>query len=306
LQSSDLSAADWLIDSGTKTANFATSPDGTSNAGRYVTAAVANLRQVITVTASTQYTFSFYAKANGGTQASYRVFNISGAADIVATTSYFSSINSSTWTRITVNFTTPVGCTSIGVYMNSNASADTLLWGAQLEAGSFASSYIPTTTVAVPRNSDVLTYPVSGNISGTTGSVYLETAKAATSAAMSGNTPILGFGDVGVNGNILLKQGGTSALLSHDVTGFITLGVSIADTTNSQKMAAAYAPSVVTGAVSGTVGSPVATDGNFNAGASFYVGCIPTPSGNSYFGTIRNVRIYQTQLSSAQLQAVTA
>lgn len=43
----------------------------------------------------------------------------------------------------------------------------------QLELGSFATSYIPTTSTAVTRNADVLTYPTAGNI-GTTGTVYLE------------------------------------------------------------------------------------------------------------------------------------
>jgi hypothetical protein len=49
-------------------------------------------------------------------------------------------------------------------------------WGAQLETGSVATSYIPTTTAAVTRNADVVlvTGAVSGSIGQTQGTIYAE------------------------------------------------------------------------------------------------------------------------------------
>jgi hypothetical protein len=49
-------------------------------------------------------------------------------------------------------------------------------WGAQIEAGSFATSYIPTTTAAITRNADVVTLSgaVSGCIGQTEGTIYFE------------------------------------------------------------------------------------------------------------------------------------
>jgi hypothetical protein len=51
-------------------------------------------------------------------------------------------------------------------------------WGAQLETGSVATSYIPTTTAAVTRNADVVTLSgaVSGCIGQTEGTIYWEGA----------------------------------------------------------------------------------------------------------------------------------
>jgi hypothetical protein len=49
------------------------------------------------------------------------------------------------------------------------------IWGAQLETGSFASTYIPTTTTALTRNADVLTVTgASGVIGQESGWIYAE------------------------------------------------------------------------------------------------------------------------------------
>jgi len=50
------------------------------------------------------------------------------------------------------------------------------VWGAQLETGSVATSYIPTTTAAITRNADTITVSgaVSGSIGQTSGTVYVE------------------------------------------------------------------------------------------------------------------------------------
>jgi hypothetical protein len=118
------------------TDNFATAPNGTQTAAKInnTTGSENNVAQTVSVTPGTAYTFSFYAKNNGGTTSKYRVFNLTGGADIVAVTSYFPQINGTTWSVINVPFTAPAGCTQAIVYVSAanGATENVLVWGADL------------------------------------------------------------------------------------------------------------------------------------------------------------------------------
>ena len=157
----------WIVSGYTRGDVSTTLPDGTTgNACRISGTGSASFRTPsIAVNASTAYTFSFWARNNGGSQARYRVWNATASSSIVDYTlsgsNYVSQIGganntSTTWVRVSVTFTTPVGCTSIFVYPTSSdtGTVDVLLWGAQVEEGSGASSYIPTTASSATRNAD--------------------------------------------------------------------------------------------------------------------------------------------------------
>jgi len=145
-----------------------TLPDGTTGNARRLTmpSGSGSFRSAsITVTESKAYTFSFWARNNGGSQARFRVWNVTAGSSIVDYTqsvnNYVSQIGganntSSTWVRVSVPFTTPAGCTAIYVYPCSSDSGtvDLLIWGAQVELGSGASSYIPTGASTVSRAAD--------------------------------------------------------------------------------------------------------------------------------------------------------
>ena len=146
--SEDFSNEAWVKTGLTVDTNQILSPYGSLDADEVnITTANAHyLFDTISVSASTNYTFTFYVKKGTATDVSYSILNAINFTNIVNTTSYFNEISDTEWTRISVEFTTPSGCTSIRTYpLRDGLSIGTVyIWGAMLEQSSQSSSYIPT------------------------------------------------------------------------------------------------------------------------------------------------------------------
>ena len=155
----------------TGTTALFTAPDGTTNADKII-ATSGNVAHNINRSgiASAAYTFSVFAKAGEESVislwlrgASVRAeFNlVSGTVSNITTTSARIENYGNGWYRCTV-YDSTAGTTAHvygrgGAAYAGNGSDGFYLWGAQLETGSVATSYIPTTTGTVTRNSDVIT-----------------------------------------------------------------------------------------------------------------------------------------------------
>ncbi len=107
-----IGAAPWQVNNDlTVTLEAAAAPDGSSHASRAVSGGGNHtLLQQARVTAGTTYTFSFFARNNGGSGASYSVYDNSAYAEIVPPTSHLAQLNGSTFVRVRVTFTAPAGC----------------------------------------------------------------------------------------------------------------------------------------------------------------------------------------------------
>jgi hypothetical protein len=180
----------WTKLNTSTTADQTTSPDGTSNADLLSETAVNGQHYInpasASVTSGTTYSYSIFVKKGTGATAPDWVsfvmftggFGTRNVAFNVSTGSFGAVTGSFTysaqqfkdgWWRVVISAAAIASVTAGGVYLcftnNTNTASapsytgqttsDVFVWGAQFEAGAFATSYIPTTTTSLLRSADV-------------------------------------------------------------------------------------------------------------------------------------------------------
>ena len=337
VRSEEFDNAAWSKLNTTASANTIIAPDGTLTGDKLVAnsgSSIKYLERSLTIAASTTHTFSVYMKAGEYNTATIYAIAPSSPfenfyAEVNLTTGAVSNINSGGGGTVVTATATSVGngwwrvaltggvgtktTLNARIYPNTSASftgndfSGIYIWGAQLEAGAFATSYIPTVASQVTRSAD------SASMTGTNfsswyradeGTLYAEGVSAV--GLGSANQMIASIGDGAANQNQVTINRSTAAALAATVSsaGAVqsNLGAGVTAVSNTNyKFATVYKVNDFAFSVNGntiqtdTSGQvPVVANkldiGNWHAGA-----------GGTWNSTIKKVSFYAKRLTNAEL-----
>jgi hypothetical protein len=327
------------VNSCTITANTIVAPDGTLTGDKLVRDSAAGsfrVQEATSVTSGTAYTFTCYAKASQlswiaiGSQSSfptntYAFFNLSsgvlGTIGSGLTSASITSVGNG-WYRCSITATanaTAAGSFQIWLAQSDNnfslSSGNTFdgvfLWGAQFEAGAFATSYIPTVASQVTRAAD------AASMTGTNfstwynqgqGTFYAE-AFSTNNSTNSGDGVAKGVmsANDNTNDNViwLAYQGNRYAVIRNTATIILSSQIGTFTANASFKTAAVYSSGVnFNQARDGTLGTAVTTGvaptvSQLNIGRGL-------PSNGIFSGCIKKIAYYPLAVTNTNLQALTS
>jgi hypothetical protein len=285
LQSQEFSTGNWIQSNVTVTANTAVAPDGTITADT-ITANAANAeiyQQVSGGTANAAHTSALWIKRKTGTGNLYLFSPTAGRILITQT------ITSTEWTRVDKQ-ATPTNTTPFTGIRIGTSGDEVYVWGAQIEALPFASSFIPTTTVAVTRAADSLTIPHSGNLVGVDDNMTV-----LMDVDMFGQTTMMEVFTVSSETYRIIRMNATYLQIYHGGV-LIASGVNAWAKNIRYRIGAVADGTNVRGWIDGVQVSSGAQGAPGGAASSIVIG------GNMY-GHIRNMRIYDKALTDSEMAA---
>jgi hypothetical protein len=296
--------AAWVKDGATITANATTSPDGYTNAD-LLTATTGQKRvyQTYTTTFGIDYTLSAFVKQGTSNSIQFVMPNVAGGPVFTFSTESFSTVSGWTasfdnygngWYRIKATRTSTSSNAGFQLVIPTDGQS-VYVWGCGFEAGSYATSYIPTLGTAVTRVADQASKTgISSLIGQTEGTIFLEAT----------------FPDT-QSGQVFMELSGTSPDINFQLTGgqffFFSAGqwsISTAVSPNVKyKIAAAYKNNdivlYINGVQRGTdTNATIAAKSNFYMNTR-YLGDLPTDM------RANQALLFKTRLDNATLQSLT-
>ncbi len=336
LYSEQFDNASWTKNELTITANNAISPDGTQNADTALettTNAYHDLIQSPSLTSGTTYTLSSFVKAAGrdycylfvsdGTTPAAVKYNL--ATGVVLGTALGSPVSSKIenfgngWYRCSMVYTSGATATGQLAISTTNSPALSLapyagdvtkgisVWGAQLEASSYPTSYIPTTSASATRVADSCSKTgISSLIGQTQGVVFCDFNYIATTNT-SDTTPIrlLGSGSAGmyleINSNNTFE-----VVVVNSVGTLVFNSTSSAQIAGRYKFAIAYNANDYAFYLNGTQ-IAVDTSGAFASASLDSLNLGMYQSGSQHLdGSINEAILFSTRLSNSELASLTS
>jgi hypothetical protein len=314
----------WIPSELTVSSNATAAPSGVSNAAKLIpntNNVTHHIEWTSTVVASTQYIASVFLKAAEETVAvlwnnvggAIATFNLS-AGTITSGSGTITSVGNG-WYRCSISYTPSGTSGQIRTYVRQstayagNGVNGLFIWGAQLEAGAFPTSYIPTTTTALTRAADVASVnTLSPWYNATEGTLY---AQGILVGGTAGTFPYQAalVGSNANNDSIGVQWTAASGLMRFGVRSG---GVAQADIPagsgksagSSYKVAGRYAANDFQAAGDGSLGTADTSGSVPTITALSLGGPVAFQVGASVW--LQRVTYYPQGLSNAQLQAITA
>ena len=239
-----------------------------------------------------------------GTQATFDL-NL-GVIDSSSTTSSKMENYGNGWYRCIITQAYSSGQTA-AVFAFRSATVDSLfLWGSQAETGSFASSYIPTSGSAVTRNQDIFTRDgIASLINSTEGVLFTEIA----ALFEDGSNRSISLSDGTTSNRVVVRYIGSNVINAFCVVGGsaqASLSHAVSNITNFSKAAFKYKANDFALWIDGV---EVATDtsGTLPSADTFNSLKISGAAGaNNFFGKVKQLQVYKTALTDAQLTSLTS
>jgi hypothetical protein len=330
--------ANWSTNNSSVTANAVNSPAATLTADQITEDSATAFHSVsqsgISYTSGTAYTFSVFAKANSrsivqitpGTGAfsagPYANFNLS--TGVVSATGSGASATiqncGNGWYRCTMTATADATVSAfIFFVMQTSGTAVRLqnylgdgasnlyLWGAQIEAGAFPTSYIPTTTTALTRSADVASVnTLSPWYNASTGTIYAEFLRNTTPAA-STFPQFVNIDDGTVNNRLAVLTGSSRTLRGQVAIAGVFTTLTTANTYTEgvvSKLALGY--QALNHAAVGN-GGTAATDTTVNVPSGLTTMRLGDQAGGAgnLNGYLRRIVYYPRRLTDLELRQIT-
>jgi hypothetical protein len=319
-RSEEFENAYWTKSFGTVTQDQTTAPNGLTTADKYVVnngqPSNSPIIRLVTFATNTTYTLSLFVKKADYDTASIRlnttetgiVTNFFNLASGTATNNQIQNYGNG-WYRVWVSFTTAATVTNGQVQLIRDAQvrdgvAGIFIWGAQLEVGSIATSYIPTTTAAVTRSADVISDSTASALIGQSeGTIYAEI----DAKNFSSPSRIIAISDGTSNNRIIVifnTFNRIRLLATVDTVSQVDINSS-SQVSGVFKIAVAYALNDYAFYINGVqIGTD--TTALVPACSLIALGNAETGAGSNINERIRAAAIYPNRLSNAQLEYLTS
>lgn len=337
LQSNGFSTTSaWtLTGTGTVSGSSGISPDGTNNAFLISdddnTLDTARIEQSFNITSSTtNYTGSIYVKQGTAAASRLSLYIQNGSSQTNVTTSVLitwgatPTINSggapsaivpvgNGWYRVSLSITDNNASSTKLIFClypansGANLTGNCYAWGAQLEIGGVASSYIPTTTASIIRPADQMWIDVGSWYNATEGTLLTETIAPVLTSPNFGHV-IAGLTDDTTNNGLLVRHTSTAngldlytikdAVVNVDTPGFVP-------TRSINKSAAGWNATSMYHVAEGNTPWTSSSATIYPTITRLQIGAMNSAGSAAFFGHIRSVRYYNRMLSTEEAKNYT-